>query len=424
MSPPAPDPDVRADPATRRTAPLRDRNFRALLGYRICTILSYQIVAVTVGWHIYAVTGDPWMLGLVGLAEVLPYFCVAPFAGYLVDHLPRRKLGMVAATGLALTPLLLALIVLDVIAGSVWLLYLPIVLTGMVRAFLGPVYNALFARVLPREQYVRGASLGSIVFQSALVLGPAIGGLLIAPIGIPGVFVLAAVLALTVTVFLARMDVTEPAPRLQRDPVFASIADGARFVFGHQILLAALALDMFAVLFGGAISLAPAFIHDILDYGPEGLGILRGAPALGAVAMGIWLARNPIQGNAGRVLLIAVAGFGVCMIGFGLSTAFWLSAFFLLLSGMCDGVSVVMRSTIMQLATPDAMRGRVSSINGLFVGSSNEIGAFYMGSMARLLGLVPAVVLGGFMTLGVVGVTAKKAPVLRRLDLRDLARHP
>lgn len=424
MSPPAPDPDVRADPATRRTAPLRNRNFRALLGYRICTILSYQIVAVTVGWHIYAVTGDPWMLGLVGLAEVLPYFCVAPFAGYLVDHLPRRKLGMVAATGLALTPLLLALIVLEVIAGGVWLLYLPIVLTGMVRAFLGPVYNALFARVLPREQYVRGASLGSIVFQSALVLGPAIGGLLIAPIGIPGVFVLAAVLALTVIVFLARMDVTEPAPRLQREPVFASIADGARFVFGHQILLAALALDMFAVLFGGAISLAPAFIHDILDYGPEGLGILRGAPALGAVAMGIWLARNPIQGNAGRVLLIAVAGFGVCMIGFGLSTAFWLSAFFLLLSGMCDGVSVVMRSTIMQLATPDAMRGRVSSINGLFVGSSNEIGAFYMGSMARLLGLVPAVVLGGFMTLGVVGVTAKKAPVLRRLDLRDLARHP
>lgn len=424
MSPPAPDPDARADPATHRTAPLRNRNFRALLGYRICTILSYQIVAVTVGWHIYAVTGDPWMLGLVGLAEVLPYFCVAPFAGYLVDHLPRRKLGMVAATGLALTPLLLALIVLDVIAGSVWLLYLPIVLTGMVRAFLGPVYNALFARVLPREQYVRGASLGSIVFQSALVLGPAIGGLLIAPIGIPGVFVLAAALALTVIVFLARMEVTEPAPRLQREPVFASIAEGARFVFGHQILLAALALDMFAVLFGGAISLAPAFIHDILDYGPEGLGILRGAPALGAVAMGVWLARNPIQRNAGRVLLIAVAGFGLCMIGFGLSTAFWLSALFLLLSGMCDGVSVVMRSTIMQLSTPDAMRGRVSSINGLFVGSSNEIGAFYMGSMARLLGLVPAVVVGGFMTLGVVGVTAKKAPVLRRLDLRDLARHP
>jgi len=202
--------------------------------------------------------------------------------------------------------------------------------------------------------------------------------------------------------------------------VFASIAEGARFVFGHQILLAALALDMFAVLFGGAISLAPAFIHDILAYGPEGLGILRSAPALGSVAMGIWLARNPIQRNAGRFLLYAVAGFGLCMVGFGLSTAFWLSAFFLLLSGMCDGVSVVMRSTIMQLSTPDHMRGRVSSINGLFVGSSNEIGAFYMGSMARLLGLVPAVVIGGFVTMGVVATTAIRAPKLRRLDLRDL----
>ncbi|NYZ64234.1 MFS transporter [Luteimonas sp. SJ-16] len=403
---------------------MRNRSFRALLGYRICTILSYQIVAVTVGWHMYAVTGDPWMLGLVGLAEVLPYFCVAPFAGYLVDHLPRRRLGMAAAAGLAVTPVLLALIVLEVMPGSIWLVYLPIALTGMVRAFLGPVYNALFARVLPRAQYVRGASLGSIVFQSALVLGPAIGGALIKPIGIPAVFAIAAGLALLVIVLLARMEVTEPPRPLQREPVFASIAEGGRFVFGHRILLGALALDMFAVLFGGAISLAPAFIHDILAYGPEGLGILRGAPALGAVAIGIWLARNPIQRNAGRVLLAAVAGFGLCMIGFGLSTVFWLSAFFLLLSGICDGVSVVMRSTIMQLATPDHMRGRVSSINGLFVGSSNEIGAFYMGSMARLLGLVPAVVVGGFMTLGVVAVTARTLPALRRLDLRELQSAP
>lgn len=417
MNPPEGVPD--AGDASR-AAPLRNANFRALLGYRIFTILSYQIVAVTAGWTIYAQTGNPWMLGLIGLAEVLPYFCVAPFAGYLVDHLPRRKLGMAAAAGLAVTPLLLALLTSDLVTASVWLLYLPIMLTGMVRAFLGPVYNALFARVLPRDQFVRGASLGSIVFQSAMVLGPAIGGLLIKPLGVPGVFVLATVLALLVIGCLARMGVTEPPQKLQREPVFASIAEGARFVFGHQILLAALALDMFAVLFGGAISLAPAFIHDVLHYGPEGLGILRSAPALGSVAMGIWLARNPVQRNAGRFLLAAVAGFGLCMIGFGLSTAFWLSAFFLLLSGMCDGVSVVMRSTIMQLSTPDHMRGRVSSINGLFVGSSNEIGAFYMGSMARLLGLVPAVVVGGCMTIAVVATTAFKAPRLRRLDLREL----
>ncbi|UNK41080.1 MFS transporter [Luteimonas sp. S4-F44] len=406
--------------ADSRAAPLRNPGFRALLGYRILTILSYQIVAVTVGWQIYAATQNPWMLGLVGLAEVLPYFCVAPFAGYLVDHLPRRKLGMAAAAGLAITPVLLALLSLDGLGSNVWLIYLPIMLTGMVRAFLGPVYNALFARVLPRDQFARGASLGSIAFQSAVVVGPAIGGFVVGWAGEAIAYALASVLALGVIVFLARMQVTEPPRMLQRAPIFASIAEGARFVFGHQILLGALALDMFAVLFGGAISLAPAFIHDILDWGPEGLGILRGAPALGSVAMGIWLARHPVQRNAGRFLLLAVGGFGLCMIGFGLSTAFWLSAFFLLLSGMCDGVSVVMRSTIMQLATPDHMRGRVSSINGLFVGSSNEIGAFYMGSMARLLGLVPAVVLGGFMTMGVVATTAWKAPRLRRLDLREL----
>lgn len=400
--------------------PLRNPNFRALMGYRICTILSYQMVAVTVGWHVYELTRNPWMLGLIGLAEVLPYFCVAPFAGYLVDHLPRRRLGMVACAGLAITPLVLVAITQGWLGDGVWKIYAAVVLTGGVRSFLGPVYNALFARVLIREQFVRGASLGSIVFQSALVVGPALGGVLVGWAGMSVAYGLAACFAVLAVFALARMEVTEPAPQLQRGPVFASIAEGARFVFGHQILLAALALDMFAVLFGGAISLAPAFIREILHYGPEGLGILRAAPALGAVAVGIWLARRPVQRNAGRVLLMAVAGFGLCIIGFGLSKLFWLSAFFLLLSGMCDGVSVVLRSTIMQLATPDEMRGRVSSINGLFVGSSNELGAFYAGSMGRLLGLVPAVVLGGCVTLGVVATTALKAPRLRRLDLREL----
>ena len=407
-----------------RAAPLRNPGFRRLLAYRICSILSYQVVAVTVGWQVYELTRNPWMLGLIGLAELLPYFCVAPFAGYLVDNLPRRRLGMAAGLGLALTPVLLALLTIGVIDAGVWAIYAAVVLTGMVRAFLGPIYNALFARVLPRAQFVRGASLGSIVFQSALVLGPAIGGVLVGWSGTASAYVAAAVLALGVVVALAGMQVTEPAPVLQRAPIFSSIAEGARFVFGHQILLGALALDMFAVLFGGAISLAPAFIHDILDYGPEGLGILRGAPALGAVAVGVWLARNPIQRNAGRILLVAVACFGLCIIGFGLSRVFWLSAFFLLLSGVCDGVSVVMRSTILQLATPDEMRGRVSSINGLFVGSSNELGAFYAGSMARLLGLVPAVVLGGCVTISIALAAAWRAPRLRRLDLRDLQTGP
>ncbi|TWT23838.1 MFS transporter [Luteimonas marina] len=390
------------------------------MGFRIFTILSYQGVAVTVGWHVYELTRDPWMLGLVGLAEVLPYFCVAPFAGYLVDHLPRRRLGAFAASCLAITPLLLVAIAAGWTSAGVWAIYAAIALTGCVRAFLGPVYNALFARVLPREQYVRGASLGSIVFQAGLVTGPAIGGFLVGWGGKPVAYAVAAVFATFAAAAMLRMNVSEPAPQLQRAPIFASIAEGARFVFGHQVLLGALALDMFAVMFGGAISLAPAFIQEILHYGPEGLGILRGAPALGAVAIGVWLARHPLDRNAGRILLASVVGFGLCMIGFGLSRVFWLSACFLLLSGVCDGVSVVVRSTIMQLATPDDMRGRVSSINGLFVGSSNEIGAFYAGSMARLLGLVPAVVLGGCVTMGVAAVTAWRAPRLRRLCFSEL----
>ena len=213
-------------------------------------------------------------------------------------------------------------------------------------------------------------------------------------------YALAATLAIVAGGVLLSLRVPEPTPEGPRAPVFASIREGLRFVFGNQVMLGAQALDLFAVLFGGAISLAPAFIHEILHYGPEGLGILRGAPALGAVLVGVVLARRPPGRHAGRLLLWAVAGFGLCIIGFGLSRHFWLSAFFLLLSGMCDGVSVVLRTTIMQLVTPDGMRGRVASINGIFIGSSNELGAFYAGSMARLLGLVPAVVLGGCVTLG------------------------
>ena len=402
-------------------SPLASIGFRWLMLYRICTLFSYQIVAVSVGWHVYELTRDPWSLGLIGLAEVIPFFCVAPFSGYLVDHLPRRKLGAAACAVLALNALLLALVASDVVPlRGLWPIYLAIAIGGVARSFLGPVHNALFARVLRRDQFGRGASIGSVVFQAGLVLGPAIGGLLVGAAGKWTAYGLATVFALVAAVALLCMSVSEPAQQQQRGPVFASIGEGLRFVFGHQILLAALALDMFAVLFGGAISLAPAFIKDVLDAGPEALGILRGAPALGAVAAALWLARHPLQANAGRIMLASVACFGACMVGFGLSTAFWLSVLFLLLSGVFDGVSVVLRSTVLQLTTPAEMRGRVSSVNSIFISSSNELGAFYAGSMARLLGLVPSVVLGGFVTMGVVGITAWKAPRLRKLDLREL----
>ncbi|UYC10614.1 MFS transporter [Xanthomonas sp. CFBP 8445] len=415
MSAPLPTP-----PQTLRTL-LAHPGFALVLAYRILAMLSYQIVAVTVGWHIYEITRDPFSLGLIGLAEILPFFCIAPFAGYLVDHLPRRYLGMLASVGLIATAaVLLAVSRGWLSAHGVWPIYAAIALTGAARAFLSPVYNALFARVLPREAFARGASVGSVAFQAGMVIGPALGGLLVGWGGKSLAYGTAIGASSAALLALWLLRVVEPVHEGPRAPIFRSIAEGAQFVFSNQIMLGAMALDMFSVLLGGAVSMLPAFIHDILHYGPEGLGILRGAPALGSILVGVWLARHPLQRNAGRVLLLAVACFGLCTIAFGLSRHFWLSAAILLAYGMCDGVSVIVRQTILQLATPDAMRGRVSSINGIFIGSSNELGAFYDGVMARLIGLVPAVVLGGCVTLGVVGVTSWKAPKLRNLDLRDL----
>jgi len=400
---------------------LLNRGFVGLLAYRMLAMLSYQIIGVTVGWHVYEITRDPWALGLIGLAEVIPYFCCALFAGYAVDHLPRRKLGMAACLGLGATAVLLGGVASGVVpASGTLLIYAAIALGGVVRAFFAPVNMSLLARVLRREQFARGAGVGSVNMQMALVIGPALGGVLVATSGKTAAYLVAAAFALLAAIAVITIRVTEPPPPAERAPIFKSIGEGLRFVFNHQIVLGAQALDMFSVLFGGAVALLPAFISEILHAGPEALGILRAAPAAGAVLVGLWLTRHPPQRHAGRLLLCVVAGFGVCIIGFALSKSFWISALMLMLSGMCDGVSVVLRSTILQLATPDHLRGRVSSINGIFIGSSNELGAFESGLAARLLGLVPSVVFGGCMTLLVVGATALLAPKLRRLDLREL----
>lgn len=405
-------------------AVLRTPGFAGLLGYRLLAMLSYQIVAVTVGWHVYELTRDPLSLGMIGLAEVVPYIACALFAGYAVDHLPRRRVGMFACLGLLATSLLLAGVSSGAVAGGpggTLTIYVAIALNGVVRAFLAPVYMSLFARVLPRESFARGAGLSSVVMQTGLVVGPAVGGLLVGFGGKTLAYTVAAAFGLAAAIAVASLRVKDPPPPAERAPVFRSIGEGLRFVFSNQVVLGAQALDMFSVLFGGAVALLPAFISEVLDAGPEALGILRASPAAGAVLVGLWLARRPPQRHAGRLLLLAVAGFGLCIIGFALSRHFWLSAAMLMLSGMCDGVSVVLRSTILQLSTPDHMRGRVASINGIFIGSSNELGAFESGVAARLLGLVPSVIFGGCMTLAVVGVTARLAPRLRRLDLGTLA---
>jgi len=397
--------------------------FLKLLSFRILMVLAYQIMAVAVGWHIYEITHDTLALGLIGLAEVIPYFICALFAGHAVDHYySRRFFGTLAAVTLGINALALTALTMGLIgnseSASVWI-YGCIMLTGIERAFIAPSYSTLFAIILPREEYARASAIGSSVFQAGLIAGPAIGGLLVGFASKTAAYSIAAILCMMAAIMMLSIKINEP-PAVESPPVFSSIAQGLRFVFSNQIVLGALSLDMFAVLFGGAVAMLPAFIHDIYHYGPEALGVLRAAPAVGAILTGIWLARHPINLHAGRWLLGSVAGFGLCIIGFGLSTHIWIACGLLALSGVFDGVSVVMRQTILQLATPDAMRGRVSAINGIFIGSSNELGAFESGLAARLLGLVPSVIFGGIMTLSVVGITAKLAPQLRKLELHQL----
>ncbi len=400
--------------------PLHNVSFSKLLTYRVFMVLSYQTMAVVVGWHLYEITHDPLSLGLIGLAEIIPYFCTALFAGYAVDHYSRRNFGVSSSFTLMLSALLIFAVTDGKLSGNPtdWI-YAAIALIGLARAFIAPSYSAIFASIMPREQYAKGSSIGSAVFQFGLIVGPAIGGILVGWTSLQVAYLVSAGLACISGIALLSLKVITPRVTSEK-AIFSGIAEGVRFVFNHQIILSAQALDMFAVLFGGAISMLPAFLHDVYHYGPEGLGILRASPAIGAIMTGAYLARHPIYEHAGKKLLIAVAGFGICIISFALTSHFWLAAIILMFSGMFDGVSVVLRTTIMQLATPDSMRGRVASINGLFIGSSNELGAFESGLMAKVMGLIPSVIFGGLMTLGVVATTAKLAPKLRTLDLKHL----
>lgn len=395
--------------------------FVKLLAFRIQISLAYQIMAVVVGWHIYEITRDPLSLGLIGLAEVIPYFAFALFAGHAVDHFySRRFFGALAAILLFINAFTLTALSLGWLNGeATFWIYGSIAFTGFARAFIAPSYNTLFAIIVPRKEFVKAASLGTTAFQAGLVLGPAIGGFLVGFTSKTVAYSVATALCIGAMIAMLSLRVDEPKNSADA-PLLTSIKEGLGFVFSNQVVLGAMSLDMFAILFGGAVAMLPAFIHDIYHLGPESLGILRAAPALGAIAAGLWIARHPINLHAGRWLLSAVAGFGLCIIGFGLTKSYWIAASLLLLSGIFDGISVVLRQTIMQLATPDHMRGRVSAINGIFIGSSNELGAFESGTTARLMGLVPSVIFGGLMTLSVVGITSKFAPKLCKLELHQL----
>jgi MFS family permease len=399
-------------------AALRIPNFRWFVASLMAMTVATQIQAVVVAWQIYELTHDPLSLGLIGLAEAVPFIGVALFAGHVADRVNRLRISLVALTTLFLCSLALLGFTLApgiITAERVWPIYLVIFLSGIARSFLQPARSALGAELVPRELYPNAVTWRSSTWQLAEVVGPAIGGLVYGFGSATAAYGTDAAIMAVGVLSLARMRHSPVASALANESFRESLATGIRFVRGQPVLLGALSLDLFSVLFGGAVALLPVFAAEILHVGPEGLGVLRAAPAVGAVLMSLVLAHLPPLRRAGPVLLISVAVFGLSIIGFGLSRDFLLSIALLAVSGMSDTVSVVIRSTLLQVLTPDHLLGRVASVNAIFIGSSNEIGAFESGTAARLIGTVPAVVLGGLATLVVVAVTALKVPGLRRL---------
>jgi MFS family permease len=407
-------------PAHDPYAVLRDPGYRRFIATMGLITLGLQVQGVVVGWQVYARTGDPLALGLVGLSEALPFLALALFGGHAADRLNRLRLCIAAALSLTLCSALLVSFTWRSASGpmakAVMPIYIIIFLTGIVRAFFRPANSALGTDLLPKELYANGSTWRVSTFHAGMVLGPAIGGLVLAWRGPAVAHGLAMTLLLAGTLGLLRIRYVPKPVAPTEGSIFASLAEGLRFVFSRRLLLGAISLDLFAVLFGGAVAVLPAFATEVLRTGPQGFGLLRTAPAVGSVLMGLAMAHLPPMRRAGRTLLLCVASFGVAMIAFALSRSFLLSLLLLAASGAVDNVSVVLRSTLLQMVTPAHMLGRVSSVNQVFIGSSNEIGAFESGVAARFLGLVPSVVFGGCMTLLVVALTSWKVPELRKMD--------
>ncbi len=400
-------------------ASLRIPNFRWFIASVLTMTVATQMQAVVVGWQIYNATRDPLSLGLIGLAEALPFVGIALFAGHVADRTDRRRVALASlAVLVACTSALLAFTLRPgfIAAGRVWPIYAVIFMSGVARSFLQPARQALGAELVPRQLYPNAIAWRSSTWQLAAVMGPAVGGLVYGFAGAGSAYAVGVALLVSAFISLARVRHAPAPPPVSDESVVESLGTGIRFVRSQPVLLGALTLDLFSVFFGGATALLPIFAADILHVGPQGLGLLRAAPSAGAVLMSLILAHRPPMRRAGRALLTAVALFGVSMIGFGVSRSFVVSTVILVFSGMVDMVSVVIRSTLLQLMTPEPLFGRVSSVNQIFIGSSNEIGAFESGVAARLLGTVPSVIAGGAVTLLVVAVTAWRVPQLRHLE--------
>lgn len=405
-------------------AALRIRDFRLFILGRFSNTIAFQIVEVVIGWQVYSLTKDPLSLGLLGLAEAIPAIAVSLYAGHLSDSKSRRTISLVA-----LSVLFLCVLSLLGISSNLQLVYasfgtLPIYgvvfMMGLSSGFLAPSAIAFSYQLIPPELAPNASAWRSSSWQTGAIVGPALGGLLYGFFGATVAYSVSAGLALYGIFSLYIIAEQQAIVREHKEKIIESLKQGIRFVFRNQIIVGALSLDLFAVLFGGAVALLPVYASDILKIGPEGLGILRASPAIGATLTALWMTRRPLHGKIGKKLFIAVIGFGITIIMFGVSRNPILSVFMLAAGGAFDSVSVIVRSTLLQLSTPNEMRGRVEAVNMMFIGSSNEIGAFESGVAAKLLGVIPSVVFGGAMTLVSVGVTSRVAPVLRKLQYEEL----
>lgn len=401
------------DPTTAESGSIfRHRGFAYYWTARLIATFAVQFISVAVGWQVYDLTRDPFDLGLVGLVQFLPSLLLVLVTGAAADRYNRRRIMAICIAAEILCAL--ALLVLT-IGGEhrVWPIFLVLAGFGIARAFLGPAVQSLLPNLVPAAELSTAIAWNSSSWQIATISGPVIGGLLygLAP---EAPYALAAVL-MAVSIGLVTL-IPKPAQKTVPEPAsWESLGAGFRYIWGEKVVLGAISLDLFAVLLGGATALLPAYARDILDVGPWGLGLLRAGPGIGALVVAIWLARRPIRDQAGLIMFACVAGFGAFTCVFGASTLPWLSIVALALMGAFDMVSVYIRETLIQLWTPDALRGRVNAVNMVFVGASNELGEFRSGISASLIGVVPAVVIGGLATMAVAGLWSTWFPQLRRI---------
>lgn len=411
-------------------AALRIKEFNIFLLLRLFLVFGWSMQFIVIEWQVYSITKDPLSLGIIGLMEIIPAFTMALFAGHIVDQKEKRNLLAICIAAFSLISLGLFLLTTDEVVGNwstksiLYTIYALIFFGGFLRAFFGPIIFSLVALIVPKKTYPNAATWSTSTWKTAAVLGALFGGFFISWIGVDNTLCIVFVMVV-VSFFLNFLIKKKPILNKKiGEPVIQSLKVGIRFVFQNKAILGALTLDMIAVLFGGTVAILAIFAQDVLEVGSEGFGILNASISLGSIVTMFATTYIPISRNTGRKLLISIFIFGVSIIGFGLSSVFWISVLLLFISGAADGISMIIRQTILQLKTPDDMRGRVSSVNSMFVGSSNELGAFESGLAAKLIGPVAAVVFGGTMTLITVFAIGVKNPVLRDLDLRaDIEAH-